>query len=170
MAGNTSTHRRGRRRLGLGAAFAAALAVATAPYYAGCLKGGDFRLAGDITAPPHLHRKVSMPNTMLFIVAVNGGGVPVAVKRVVNPQLPLSYKLGPEDLVFQGPSWKGPLAVRVHVNDHGSVGLMLRGDLVGSHPTSVQSGDSGVHVVVDGEVTGDPRGSVRRLGGPARTG
>ncbi|MEK7656486.1 MAG: hypothetical protein AAB412_01890 [Elusimicrobiota bacterium] len=122
----------------------------------------SFRLSGGITASPQLLRRTERPNLMLFIVAVNSGGIPVAVKRIVNPKLPIDYHMGQEDLVLPGKSWQGPLQVKVFVNTHGQVGLTLPGDLTGGHPGPVRSGDHDVDVVIDSEASS--------TGIPSRTG
>ena len=122
----------------------------------GCACAGpfqrSFRLSGGITASPQLQKKTEHPNLMLFIVAVNAGGIPVAVKRIVNPKLPIDYQIGQEDLVLPGKSWQGPLQVKVYVNTHGQVGLTLQGDLTGGHPGPVHSGERDVDVVIDSEI------------------
>jgi len=111
-----------------------------------------FRLQGVITASPQLQRKLERPDTVLFIVAMNAGGVPVAVKRILNPRLPLAYQLTEEDMVLPGPVWRGPLTVRVHVNTHGQAGIIVHGDLIGTNPGPVYSEDKNVNIVVDREV------------------
>jgi len=111
-----------------------------------------FRLQGVITAAPQIQKKVERPDTVMFIVAMNAGGVPVAVKRILNPELPFKYHLTEDDLVLPGPVWRGPLAVKVHVNTHGQAGIMLHGDMVGTNSGPVYSEDSSVNVVIDREV------------------
>jgi hypothetical protein len=85
----------------------------------------------------------------MFIVAKNLGGVPLAVKRIVNPQFPVAYTLGAEDLVVPGTSPKEPLRVEVEINTHGDVGNPHRGDLLGSYPEQVFPGDRRIYIVVD---------------------
>lgn len=118
---------------------------------AGCFSA-SFSLSGTITAVSRLRHRTERPNTVLFIVAANEGGVPVAVKRVINPRLPIHYQLGPQDLVLPGPAWKGPLLVSAHLNTHGQVGTVAPGDLRGRHPGPVRSGERHVDIVVDEEV------------------
>lgn len=117
---------------------------------AGCLSG-SFSLSGTITSVSRLKPRTERPNTVLFIVAANEAGVPVAVKRIINPRLPLYYHLGHEDLVLPGPAWKGPLLVSAHLNTHGKIGTLAPGDLQGRHPGAVLSGERHVDIVVDEE-------------------
>jgi hypothetical protein len=131
---------------------AAALALA-AGWLAGCgLLGGEFKVSGTITIAAHLQSKVPRQNFVLFIVATNLGGVPVAVKRIVNPQFPVSYTLTDEDLIVPGSDPKEPLLVQVQMNTHGNVGKPVRGDLVGHHPDPVRSGERWAHIVIDQQI------------------
>ena len=127
------------------------LAAAVAALTASCSPLG-FHLSGSITVSPRLRRKAEQPNTVLFVVATNLAGVPIAVQRIINPPFPLSYHMKNEDLVLPGPVWHGPLQVRVFVNTHGKVGISLRGDLAGEHRDAARSGDRSVDVVVDREI------------------
>jgi hypothetical protein len=86
---------------------------------------------------------------VLFIIAKNPGGVPVAVRRIVNPTFPVSYQLTSEDLIVPGTVPSGPLSLEVEMNTHGNVGAPVKGDLKGAHPDAVFSGERGVHVVID---------------------
>ena len=111
-----------------------------------------FRLSGSVTASPHIQKRIETPNMVLFVVAQNTGGVPVAVKRIVNPHLPLNWSMGIPDLILPGRDWDGALSVHVAVNAHGKVGESLKGDFRGVHHHPVRSGDGSVDVVVNTEV------------------
>lgn len=112
---------------------------------------GGFRLSGTVTSTPRLQARIETPNMVLFVSALNSGGVPVAVKRFVNPRLPLRWSMDASDMILPGRDWPGTLSVRVSVNSHGKVGETVRGDLLGEHRHPVHSGDSSVDVVVDSE-------------------
>jgi hypothetical protein len=88
---------------------------------------------------------------VLFVVASNAAGVPIAVNRIVNPQFPLAYQMRTENLVLPGPVWKGKLSVKAFINAHGKVGVVEPGDLVGTRPGHVYSGTRGVNIVIDRE-------------------
>lgn len=85
----------------------------------------------------------------MFIVAKNLGGVPLAVKRIVNPQFPVDYTLDADDLVVPGSRPRDPMRLEVEMNTRGNVGAPMRGDFVGAHPDPVTPGDRHVYVVVD---------------------
>jgi len=105
-----------------------------------------------VTAAPRLQKVIERPNTVLYITAANPGGVPIAVKRFINPRLPLDYKLGPEDVVFPGEAWEGTLTVKVDANRHGEVGVTKPGDLRGFHKGQVRSGSRDVDIVIEEEL------------------
>lgn len=124
------------------------------PLLAACAPGGQdaFSLRGSITAPPRLQKRAEKPNSVLLIVATNSAGVPVAVKRIINPRFPLHYSMNENDLLLPGPVWQGPLTVTVHVNKHGRLGTQKKRDLRGYHRGTARSGDRSVNVVIDQEV------------------
>jgi hypothetical protein len=86
---------------------------------------------------------------VLFIVVKNRGGVPVAVKRIVNPQFPVEFKVVSADLLVPGTAPDDALSVEVQMNTHGNAGKAVKGDLGGDYPDPVYAGSRGVHVVID---------------------
>jgi hypothetical protein len=86
---------------------------------------------------------------MLFVVAENAGGVPVAVHRIVNPQFPAAFKMGSADLLVPAVRRREPLKIHAEMNTHGDVGTPLPGDLEGDAPGTAFPGDGGVSVVLD---------------------
>lgn len=126
----------------------AALAVAGG-WEAWQVLAGGFRLSGTVMASPRYKKLIETPNMVLFVVAENAGGVPVAVKRFVNPRLPLQWRMSQEDLVLPGRDWEGALSVHVDVNAHDRIGRPQSGDLYGEHHHPLRSGDSAVDIVVD---------------------
>ena len=126
-----------------------ALALAAAAL-GGCnLLTRDFRLSGTVDIAPRLQGRAPRTNAMLFVVAENEGGVPVAVHRIVNPEFPAAFEMGPDDLIV--PRLRRGEALRVHVemNTHGDVGRPQSGDLEGDAPAPTFSGAAGVLVVLD---------------------
>ena len=75
---------------------------------AGCTSGYDAPIRGSISLAPTLLNRARMPNTVLFIVAQNQGGVPVAVQRIVNPLFPFEFEIGPKDLLLPD-AWRGEM-------------------------------------------------------------
>lgn len=118
---------------------------------AGCRRG-EFHLSGSVTIGAGLQHKIPAENSVLFVIVKNRGGVPVAVRRIVNPQFPAVFEVGPRDLLV--PELRGGQALRVQVqmNTHGNLGSSVRGDLEGEHPDDVYPGESKIHVVLDRQI------------------
>lgn len=113
---------------------------------------GEFAVSGAITLTARLQAKAPKNNGVLFIIAKNRGGVPVAVRRIVNPEFPVKFSMGPEDLLVPGARPDGPLTLEVQMNTHGNVGKPVRGDLEGTSRDPVRAGERGVNIVIDREI------------------
>jgi hypothetical protein len=113
------------------------------------LPWGELKVSGEITVAPTLAERVPTQNSVLFIVAKNLGGMPVAVRRIVNPQFPVAYELTKDDVLIPGYRPKGPMRVFVEMNTHGNVGAAIKGDFVGDNPDTISARQSRVHVVID---------------------
>jgi hypothetical protein len=71
------------------------------------------------------------------------------VKRVVNPQFPVHYTLGPEDVMVSGRAWAGQVHVSARVSASGTVGPIQPEDLVGHYTGNpVAVGATDVDVVL----------------------
>jgi hypothetical protein len=126
-----------------------ALAAAAASL-AGCnLLTADFGLSGTVDVAPRLRERTPKENVMLFVIAENEGGVPVAVHRIVNPQFPAPFAMGPADLLVPSVRRREPLKVHAEMNTHGDVGTPRPGDLEGDAAGTAHPGDAGVSLVLD---------------------
>jgi hypothetical protein len=116
----------------------------------GCnLLTGDFSLSGTVDIAPRLRERAPRTNAMLFVVAESEGGVPVAVHRIVNPEFPAAFEMGPDDLIVPRVRRRETLKVHVEMNTHGDVGRPQPGDLFGDAAATTVSGATGVRVVLD---------------------
>src|SRR3954463_1701070 len=77
---------------------------------AGCQYAGKGPITGTVNVAPALLGRAQNPNTVLFIVARNAGGVPVAVREIVNPAFPCKFSIGPADLILPG-GWGSELTL-----------------------------------------------------------
>ena len=128
----------------------AALALLAAGALSGCdLLTGDFRLSGSVQIAPGLKERAPKTNSMLFIIAKNAGGVPVAVHRVVNPEFPAPFRMGPEDLLVPAVRGQEELRVSAEMNAHGQVGKPRPGDLETRTPASARPGGGGIWLTLD---------------------
>ncbi|MFI5348681.1 MAG: hypothetical protein ACHQ2Z_03985 [Elusimicrobiota bacterium] len=126
-----------------------ALALAAAAV-AGCnFLTGDFSLSGTVDIAPRLRDRAPKTNAMLFVVAENEGGVPVAVRRIVNPEFPAAFKMGSEDLLVPAVRSRERLKVHVEMNTHGDIGHPQSGDLVGDAAGLTEPGASGIAITLD---------------------
>jgi len=87
-----------------------------------------FTVSGTIDITPRLSKMSEKPNNVCFIVAKNPGGVPVVIKRVVNPEFPLDFNITKKDLLIED-AWKDTMQVEVFINQHGQVGRLKAGDM-----------------------------------------
>jgi len=113
---------------------------------------GEFRLSGTVTIASALQHKAPRDNAVMFIIARNRGGVPVAMQRIVNPQFPVRFIFRSEDLIIPEVPADTPLDIEVEMNTHGRLGQPQRGDLEGRHPSPVFPGERRIHIVVDRQI------------------
>lgn len=78
--------------------------------FAGCQFSRPGPLSGTVNVAPALLGKAMSPNAVVFVVARNKGGVPVAVRRIVNPNFPCHFTIGPGDLILPG-AWSKDLTL-----------------------------------------------------------
>jgi hypothetical protein len=87
--------------------------------------GGTIQLGGGISEP-------ALPaNSMLFVIAKNESGVPVAVKKIINPAFPLYFEITPSNLIMPDLLTRR-VYLEAFVNNHGLLGVFRKGDLKGA--------------------------------------
>ena len=128
---------------------AAALALAAALFGACDWLTGDFRLTGTVEILPGLESRVPKTNSVLFIIARNAGGVPVAVHRIVNPEFPARFSMAPQDLLVPGIRRHEHLTLSAQLNAHGNLGKQKPGDIEGRGANPAHPGDRSVRVLLD---------------------
>ena len=116
----------------------------------------QFNLSGSISLASRLQNKTPHANSVLFIIAKNQGGVPVAVRRVVNPSFPMDFSLGPRELLVPGAKPQPPFLLQVQLNGHGNVGDPVEGDLEGGNSQAVHLGETGIRIMIDRVVASPP--------------
>ncbi|HBA61728.1 MAG TPA: hypothetical protein DCZ92_13135 [Elusimicrobia bacterium] len=89
-----------------------------------------FKVGGTITMGPELNASYLPANSMLLIVAKNDGGVPVAVKKIINPVFPLKFEITSANLIMPDLLTRKVL-LEAFLNGHGRVGVFKKGDLKG---------------------------------------
>jgi hypothetical protein len=85
---------------------------------------------------------------VLFIIARNAAGPPFAVKRIVSPRFPLTYRIGPEDVMMAGSPFEGEVRVSARLSRTGNAGPPEAGDLEGEHASPVPVGSRNVDILI----------------------
>lgn len=107
-------------------------------------------VSGTITLTSGFERKVPAA-AILFLIARKGqgGGPPLAVKRIESPKFPLDFSLGPDDRMIQQMPFEGPLQLSARLDTDGNAMTREPGDLQGAAPGMHQPGDTGIAIVID---------------------
>lgn len=95
-----------------------------------------FKLSGTVALAAGASGAAAQPNNMLFIVVKNSSGVPVAVKKIINPAFPAPFEITPGNLIMPDLLTRR-LTLEAFVNTHGRLGEFRRGDLRGTAPDPV---------------------------------
>jgi cytochrome c-type biogenesis protein CcmH len=110
------------------------------------------QITGKITIDPKLKAGADSP-AALFIIARPAGaakGPPLAVKKIDRPVFPVSYSLGPENVMMQGTSFTGRVAVTARLDKDGNPATRQPGDLTGDYQKNpVAVGSKNIDIVLD---------------------
>ena len=107
-----------------------------------------FRVSGTVTVAEELLPALPGPNSMLFVVARNEKGVPVAVQKIINPVFPADFEMGHLSLLMPDLLTRG-LYLEAQLNTHGQLGAFRRGDLRGELSSRVNFRSRGAEVRLD---------------------
>ncbi|OGS05376.1 MAG: hypothetical protein A3G41_00590 [Elusimicrobia bacterium RIFCSPLOWO2_12_FULL_59_9] len=72
-------------------------------------------ILGKVEISRKLLPEASRPNTVLSVIATDKGGVPVAMKRIINPSFPLLFDLGPDDRLLPVNYREEPLRISAQI-------------------------------------------------------
>jgi len=114
-----------------------------------------FKVSGEVTIAQRLSRRAAKPNSVCFIVAKNSGGVPVAIKKYLNPKFPLKFNITKKDLIIAD-AWKDNIQLEAFINQHGEVGSLKAGDMFTEPHENVKMFDDNITLNVD-KMMGVPR-------------
>lgn len=106
-------------------------------------------LTGRVLLAPELAGRVPEGAVMFLMARAPDSGPPVAVKRIPNPQFPLSFELGPDDRMPHDMPFEGPFQVTARVDGDGDAATHQAGDLQGAAPGTHQPGATGVTILID---------------------
>ncbi|MDA8130060.1 MAG: hypothetical protein M0011_01005 [Elusimicrobia bacterium] len=108
-----------------------------------------FRVSGTVTVSEGLLPGLPGANSMLFIVARNEGGVPVAVRKVINPVFPYEFELTSSSLIMPDLLTRR-LYLEAALNTHGRLEDPKKGDLKGARSENSYFISKGQDIVLDG--------------------
>jgi hypothetical protein len=108
-------------------------------------------ISGTIRLDPALEGSVP-PGALLFVIARGAGvaaGPPMAVLRVPDPQFPMSFEIGPGNVMVPGMRFSGDIDLLARVDGDGNAMTKLPGDLSGQTREPHRPGATGVSIVLD---------------------
>lgn len=107
-----------------------------------------FRAAGTVSVGESLLGSLPGANSMLFVVARNDGGVPVAVKKIINPVFPVKFEMTAANLIMPD-LLTSKLYLEALLNTHGQLGVVRKGDLRGELSGRVAIISKGLAITLD---------------------
>ncbi len=109
----------------------------------------DLAVRGEVRVLPALADRVPADALLFIIARAPGGGPPLAVKRVENPELPFRFAIGPDDRMIEARPFAGPFTLSAWIDRDGNVMTRGSGDLEGSAGGTYGPGAAGVEIVID---------------------
>lgn len=110
------------------------------------------KISGTISIDPKLKSAVD-PNAALFVIARAAGpasGPPLAVQKIDNPVFPVTYSLGPENVMLEGTPFKGKVNLSVRLDKDGNPVTRAAGDVTGEYRKNpVEVGTAKADIVLD---------------------
>jgi len=91
------------------------------------------------------------PGAILFVIARPGlatGGPPLAVVRIAEPEFPLEFAIGPENVMIPSMRFEGEIGISARLDHDGNVMSRDPSDLGGRSPGTFAPGASGVEIVL----------------------
>jgi cytochrome c-type biogenesis protein CcmH len=115
----------------------------------GAEEGSSAPVSGTVVLAPEFEGKTP-ENAVLFIIARNGAGPPLAVKRISQPRFPVEFSIGPEDRMIQERPFAGPIELAARIDRDGNATTRSPGDVTGTAAGGpVQPGATGLVIVLD---------------------
>ena len=110
------------------------------------------QITGRISIDPKLKANVDGQATLFIIARPSDAakGPPLAVKKIDRPVFPLSYSLGPENVMMQGVPFTGTVTITARLDKDGNPTTRQPGDLTGDYkgnPAAV--GSKNIDIVLD---------------------
>ncbi len=107
-----------------------------------------FKASGTVELGGAASQALPAPNSMLFVVASNDGGVPVAVKKIINPVFPVEFEINSSNLIMPD-LLTSRIYLEAMLNTHGNLGVFRTGDLRGKCPGRVYIFTKGLSIKLE---------------------
>jgi cytochrome c-type biogenesis protein CcmH len=108
------------------------------------------QISGVIRIEPKLKDQVDRQATLFIIARQAAGGPPLAVKKIERPTFPVSYSLGPENMMLQGGSFSGKMNISARLDKDGDPMTRETGNVFGEYKKNpVEAGSKNVDLVID---------------------
>jgi len=109
----------------------------------------DLAIRGVVRVAAEFSNELPSGATLFVIARGEGGGPPLAVKRIEGARFPLDFSLGPADRMIAARPFRGPLELSAWIDQDGNVTSRVPGDLQGTAPGRFEPGVSGVEILID---------------------
>lgn len=110
-----------------------------------------FRVSGTVMVEESLLRDIPGANGMLFVIAKNDGGVPIAVSKIINPVFPADFELTPSSLIMPDLLTRR-IYLEALLNTHGKLGELRRGDMRGEKRESSRFISQGQEIQISARI------------------
>lgn len=111
---------------------------------------GSEAIEGTIEITPEL-AGTAPQGGILFVIARPGGGrsgPPLAVLRIADPVFPLSFRIGPENVMIPSMQFKGPISLSARLDSDGNATTKGEDDLSSETEESLSPGATGVELTL----------------------
>jgi len=104
-------------------------------------------IGGTISLAPELAGKVEAAG-VLYVIARNGPGPPLAVARLQVQSLPVRYQLSADNVMMPGMPFEGSMTITARLDRDGAVGPPQPGDVEGATSSAVAVGTQDADIVL----------------------
>ena len=108
-------------------------------------------IRGTVAVSPELVDRLPTTGSLFVIARPRGvaAGPPLAVLRITAPRFPVSFELGPENVMIPSMRFEGEIQISARLDFDGDAMTLLPGDLSGAAGSSHAPGASGVDILLD---------------------
>lgn len=112
--------------------------------------GSSAPIAGTIEIASDLADSAPAGSILFVIARPEGarGGPPLAVVRIAEPRFPLSFAIGPEDVMIPSMQFAGPISLSARLDADGNAMTRSAGDISSAVAASLAPGAEGVRLVL----------------------